>query len=201
MGDDCGQEEVIAFFGDPASYSGVQRVDRFETHGNLVFLAGTEAWKIKRAVRFPYMDFSTLGKRHAACIARSGDQPPIRVGALSRLRAHCALADRHTCLRTDGAIVEWAVHMRRFDQSALLSSIARKTGVPNDLARLLADVVYEAHQRAERASQSAGVTSMRELAKRIAGALSQSGVFARAGQRPRSETNSPPPRQMCRRAK
>ena len=56
------------FLGDPASYSGVQRVDRFETHGNLVFLAGSEAWKIKRAVRFPYMDFSTLEKRHAACM-------------------------------------------------------------------------------------------------------------------------------------
>ena len=33
------------------------RVDRFETHGNLVFLAGSEAWKIKRAVRFPLHGF------------------------------------------------------------------------------------------------------------------------------------------------
>ena len=32
-----------------------------------MFLAGSEAWKIKRAVRFPYMDFSTLEKRRAAC--------------------------------------------------------------------------------------------------------------------------------------
>jgi aminoglycoside phosphotransferase family enzyme len=37
-----------------------------ETHGALVFLAGEEAWKIKRAVRFPYMDFSTLEKRRVA---------------------------------------------------------------------------------------------------------------------------------------
>ena len=66
--DEREQEEVVAFLGDPASYSGVRRVERFETHGNLVFLAGSEAWKIKRAVRFPYMDFSTLDKRHAACI-------------------------------------------------------------------------------------------------------------------------------------
>jgi uncharacterized protein len=32
-----------------------------------VFLTGNEAWKIKRAVRLPYMDFSTLEKGHAAC--------------------------------------------------------------------------------------------------------------------------------------
>ena len=66
--DEREQEEVVAFLGDPASYSGVRRVERFETHGNLVFLAGRGRWKIKRAVRFPYMDFSTLEKRHVACI-------------------------------------------------------------------------------------------------------------------------------------
>jgi aminoglycoside phosphotransferase family enzyme len=62
------QSEVVAFLSDPASYAAVERVERFETHGNFVFLAGGDAWKIKRAVRFPYMDFSTLEKRHAACV-------------------------------------------------------------------------------------------------------------------------------------
>jgi hypothetical protein len=62
------QAEVVAFLGDPASYPAKpDRVERFETHGALVFLAGEEAWKIKRAVRFPYMDFSTLDKRKVAC--------------------------------------------------------------------------------------------------------------------------------------
>ncbi len=61
------QAEVIGFLSDPASHAGSDRVERVETHGNLVFLSGSEAWKIKRAVRFPYMDFSTLEKRRAAC--------------------------------------------------------------------------------------------------------------------------------------
>jgi hypothetical protein len=51
---------VISFLADPATHGGTKPIERFETHGNLVFLAGTEAWKIKRAVRFAYMDFSTL---------------------------------------------------------------------------------------------------------------------------------------------
>jgi uncharacterized protein len=176
-GDECGQAEVIAFLADPSSYCGVDCVDRFETHGNLVFLAGVEAWKIKRAVRFPYMDFSTLDKRHAAC-AREVE---INRQFGSALYLGCVPIARSSTgtlvFGSDGAIVEWAVHMRRFDQSALLSNMARETRISNDLARLLADGVYEAHQGAERASQSAEATSMRELAKRIAGALSQSGVF------------------------
>src|SRR5262245_11823135 len=62
------QAEVIAFLSDPASYTPQpERVERFETHGALVFLAGDDAWKIKRAVRFPYMDFSTLARRKAVC--------------------------------------------------------------------------------------------------------------------------------------
>ena len=154
-GGECGQEEVIAFLADPSSYSGVDRVDRFETHGNLVFLAGAEAWKLKRAVRFPYMDFSTLEKRHAAC-AREVE---INRQFGSALYLGCVPIARSStgtlAFGSDGAIVEWAVHMRRFDQSALLSNIARQTGISTDLARLLANVVYEAHQRAERAPQSA----------------------------------------------
>ena len=67
-GDGHEQAQVVAFLSDPASYPAKpKRVERFETHGALVFLAGEGAWKIKRAVRFPYMDFSTLEKRRAAC--------------------------------------------------------------------------------------------------------------------------------------
>ena len=91
--DDHEQEDVIAFLGDPASYSGVQRVERFETHGNLVFLAGPEAWKIKRAVRFPYMDFSTLEKRHAACIREVEINRRFGSALYLGCVANCALAD------------------------------------------------------------------------------------------------------------
>uniref|UniRef100_UPI0025DCF325 SURF1 family protein n=1 Tax=uncultured Brevundimonas sp. TaxID=213418 RepID=UPI0025DCF325 len=35
------------------------------THGSQVFLSGDTAWKLKRAVKFPYMDFSTPDRREA----------------------------------------------------------------------------------------------------------------------------------------
>ena len=58
------QERVFAFLTDPAHHSGVQRID---THAASVFLEGGRALKIKRAVRFPYLDYSTLKRRKAAC--------------------------------------------------------------------------------------------------------------------------------------
>lgn len=174
--DDAGQEAAIAFLSDPASYSGVQCVERLETHGNLVFLAGTEAWKIKRRVRFPYMDFSTLEKRHIACVR----EVEINRQFGSALYLGCEPIVRSRAgklvIGSDGDIVEWAVHMRRFDQSALLCNIARETGISVELARTLGDIVYEAHDRAGRASPSSGSAPIRELATSMSTALSKSEI-------------------------
>jgi aminoglycoside phosphotransferase family enzyme/predicted kinase len=143
------QAEVIAFLSDLRSYPmRPDRVERFETHGALVFLAGEEAWKIKRAVRFPYMDFSTLEKRGAVCASEVEINrrfaPEIYLGCVPITRGR----DGRLAFDGGGKIVEWAVCMRRFDQAALLSHVAQAGPMPSDLARDLADVVYESHRTA-----------------------------------------------------
>ena len=58
------QVEAVAFLSSPAAYAGrPMHVERHETHGAFVFATETDAYKIKRAVRFSYMDFSTLERR------------------------------------------------------------------------------------------------------------------------------------------
>jgi uncharacterized protein len=52
----------------PACYAHpVESVEVVETHGAWVLLAGEFAYKIKKPVRFPFMDFSTLSARRQAC--------------------------------------------------------------------------------------------------------------------------------------
>jgi hypothetical protein len=63
------QGEVLAFLSDPTTYRLSEPVQRVDTHGAVVFLAGSDVYKVKRAVRFPFMDYSTLEKRRAACEA------------------------------------------------------------------------------------------------------------------------------------
>ena len=64
------QREVVAFLRDPSSYpSGAGTVELVETHASLVFLAGRYAYKLKRAVKYAYLDFSTKALRAAACTA------------------------------------------------------------------------------------------------------------------------------------
>ena len=173
----AGQAEVIAFLADPRTHPGAQAVDRLETHGNLVFLAGAEAWKIKRAVYFPYMDFSTLEKRRVACERELEVNrrlaPDIYLGCVAITRA----ADGALALGGDGEVVEWAVHMRRFAQSALLDAIASAQGVTPDLARAIADAVLESHRGAEPVPSTAGAARIDRLAASLVQSFTRLGVF------------------------
>ncbi len=62
------QTAVIAFLAAPSTHGG-SNVERIDTHASVVFLAGTRAYKLKRAVRFDYLDFSTPERRRALCEA------------------------------------------------------------------------------------------------------------------------------------
>ena len=73
------------FLRDPGSYGpGVDRVDVIETHISKIFLAGDRVYKLKRAVIFPYLDFSSDEQRHRACDAELAFESPDRSGALPR---------------------------------------------------------------------------------------------------------------------
>jgi uncharacterized protein len=170
------QREAIEFLGRPESY-GVDRVQRLETHGNLVFLAGADAYKIKRAVRFGYMDFSTLGKRRAACHR----EVEVNRRWASDLYFGCVPIRRRPqgTLAFDGVgeIVEWVVHMRRFDQGDLLSTRADRDQLDRQLAMQLAYAVFESHNKAERAFPLSGIDPYRDLVGSICRGLAASDVF------------------------
>ncbi len=170
---ECGdQAEVIAFLSDPASYAAKpDRVECCETHGAQVFLAGDEAWKIKRAVRFPYMDFSTLDKRKAACAHEIEINrrlaPQIYLGCVAITRRQ----DGRLEFGGPGEPNEWAVRMRRFDQAALLSRLAQAGELPSDLTRDLADAVYESHRTALPAEGAEGAVRFERLVASVLATL------------------------------
>lgn len=157
------QSEVIAFLSSPGAYADApETVERMETHGALVFLAGTTVYKIKRAVKFSYMDLSTLEKRRlmvAREVALNRQfAPDLYLGAVPIGRAEDG------SLRLGGGVpVEWAVHMRRFDQSALLGRIVGAGKLDSETAKHTADMVRAMHDHAashvcEDADARVGVT-------------------------------------------
>jgi len=61
------QTDVIEFLAAPSTH-GMAHVEQIDTHSAIVFLAGERAYKLKRAVRFDYLDFSTVDRRRAMCV-------------------------------------------------------------------------------------------------------------------------------------
>ena len=116
------QREVAAFLSQPATHGG-QTVERIDTHASMVFLAGDLAYKVKRAVAFPYMDFSTLGRRRAFCekeiLLNRRTAPDLYLRAMAIRRGPAG----GLSLGGAGEVVEWAVVMRRFDQDSLFDRL------------------------------------------------------------------------------
>ena len=109
------------------------------------FSRATRALKIKRAVRFPFLDYSTLDKRKAPA------RPSSRSTGRSRRRsiaAWCRSRARRTGAWRSAAKaqpVEWAVEMTRFDENETLDHLAEGGRIDAALADALGRAVARAH--------------------------------------------------------
>jgi aminoglycoside phosphotransferase family enzyme/predicted kinase len=167
---------------------------RIDTHGAVVLLSGERAYKLKRAVKFPYMDFSTLQRRADFCRAEVAINrklaPQLYLGVMAVRRA----ADGTLSLgELDGQpddAADWLVVMRRFDEDGLLDRMAARGTLTPELMALLGARIAAFHDGAPpisgfsgpedyRRSVAADIREMRargeglipELSEALAGAL------------------------------
>jgi uncharacterized protein len=141
------QDDVFALLRRPSTHGGAH-VRRIDTHAAVVFLAGERAYKVKRAVRFPFVDFSTLERPFAACNAEIEANRPFAPGLYRGVIAITREGDGALSLGGAGEPVEWAVEMVRFDETKTLDRLADHGAVDLALADSLARTVAAAHVRA-----------------------------------------------------
>jgi aminoglycoside phosphotransferase family enzyme/predicted kinase len=136
------QENVFAFLTDPATHRDVHRID---THAASVFLEGTRALKIKRAVRFPFLDYSTLEKRKTACDEEIRINRSFAPQIYHRVVAITQGNDGSLAIDGDGTPVEYAIEMARFDERLTIDHLA-EAGPPDlDLIDAMADAIAASH--------------------------------------------------------
>ncbi len=153
------QAAVLKLLADPATY-GVAEVRRCDTHAASVFLAGDRAIKIKRAVRYPFLDYSTLDKRKAACAAELAVNRAFAPQLYRRIVPITREADGALALDGAGEPVEWAVEMARFDENATLDHLAARGELDDTLAHKLAIAVAAMHERASPVEPSAWIAAL-----------------------------------------
>ncbi|CAA7626469.1 AAA family ATPase [Magnetospirillum sp. UT-4] len=153
------QAETLAFLGRAATHGGA-RPQRVDTHISAVFLAGDRAWKLKRAVRLPFLDFSTVEQRHAACAAElavnAAAAPDLYLGVVPVTRGE----DGHLAIGGAGTVVDWLVEMRRFDQRTLFSRLAAGQGLDRHRIHALTEAVWRFHRAAAVRPDKGGVAGL-----------------------------------------
>ncbi|MCA9080521.1 MAG: hypothetical protein KDA58_08175, partial [Planctomycetaceae bacterium] len=139
------RELLVAGLQSPAAYPhDVRSVQVRETHISWVFLTGEFAYKVKKPVQTPFLDFHTLEQREAMCHEEFRlnrrhasdlylDVPPI-TGSCSAPQ-----------LNGTGEPIEYALQMRQFPEKALLSRMAEAGNLRPDHVDELAQVVGRMH--------------------------------------------------------
>lgn len=132
-------------------------VSRIDTHSAIIFLAGDRAYKVKRAVKYPYLDFSTLALREGYCRREvelnrrtapalyEGVEPLTRNGVDWRIGG-------------DGAPQEWVIVMRRFAQTDLFDRMAEEGRLDGPMLRRGVDMIAAFHREVARTPDAADLT-------------------------------------------
>jgi aminoglycoside phosphotransferase family enzyme len=136
-------EAKVGFLGRPDAYpEATSRVEAVETHMSWVFLTDAHAYKLKKPVRYAYLDFSTPEARRLDC------EREVRLNRrlafdvyLGVMPLLCDAAGR-LHLGGEGETVDWLVQMRRLPADRMLDHLLRCGTVTRaeiaQLARLLA---------------------------------------------------------------
>ena len=159
MTDATTQEQVIAFLCRPGTLD-AKAPEVVETHASIVFLAGAYAYKLKRAVRYSYLDYSTVERRKAACQAELRVNRAFAPALYLRVEQVSRANDGDLRLGGGGEAVDWLVVMRQFESKAQFDRMAMAGKLTPALMRDLADEIAHFHARATPAPEHGGAAGL-----------------------------------------
>lgn len=143
---------LITALTDPAAYrSPVAAVEVIETHISWVLLAGEHAFKLKKPVVLPFADFGSLAARRHYC------EEEVRLNRRLAPQVYLGVvpitgSEESPHVEGDGAAIEYAVKMRRFEQDALFSRLLARDALRPELVDRLADRIAAFHASAPAAT-------------------------------------------------
>lgn len=145
-----GLRSKVAFLSRPESYpERPASVEVVQTHMSCVFLTERHAYKLKKPVRFEFLDFSTLAARRASCEEELRLNRRLAPGVYLDVVPLALGDDGYLALGGDGEVVEWLVRMRRLPARSMLDRAIREQRVTPEDVRRFTRVLADFYRRAE----------------------------------------------------
>ena len=168
------QDNVFAWLTDPVTHPHVHRID---THAASVFLEGTRALKIKRAIRFPFLDYSTLEKRKAACEEEILINHQFAPQIYHRVVPITQAGDGSLAIDGRGRPVEYAVEMTRFDERQTIDLLAEAGPLDAGLVDAMAEAIAASQDIAPRAPAEPWIKSIPGIIEDNTAAFREAACF------------------------
>lgn len=155
-----------------------------ETHISWVLLTGAFAYKIKKPVKFDFIDASTLERRLHHCNEELrlnrrlapdlylGVVPIARVDSRLRVESHA------------GSVIEYAVRMKQFDPEQELSALLQRADVSAAEIRLLGELLALFHLRATAAAPDPAQPNTEQMYEAVSSNLEQLHAYAQEFEQP-----------------
>lgn len=142
-----GIEAAVRVLADPASHPGLRDpVEHIQTHISHVFLAGPWVYKLKKAVRFSFLDFTTLAARRRFCDEELRLNRRLAAPVYVDVTAVVRRPDGTLALGGDGELVEPVLRMRRLPAARLLPALLAADAVDAGMMAALARRIAEFHR-------------------------------------------------------
>jgi uncharacterized protein len=129
----------------------VQQVELVETHISWLLLAGEFVYKIKKPITLPFLDYSTLEKRHRCCEAELRLNQRYASDIYLDVVAVVG-SPENPRFSGDGAPIEFAVKMHRFDEAGRLDHVSDRGELQPKHVSELAEVIVTFHRNADKAN-------------------------------------------------
>ena len=143
------QKQVVEAMLTPEAYpKDPGKIELIQTHISFVFLIKNYVYKVKKAVNFGFLDFSTLDKRRVFCekeLALNRRLCPeiyLEVVPINKSNAHIMI-------KGSGETIEYALKMKRLPQERIMTVLLRENKVDKKTVDEIARIVAEFHLKAQ----------------------------------------------------
>ncbi|MDP2079477.1 MAG: AAA family ATPase [Pseudotabrizicola sp.] len=141
------QNEVLDFLQSGRAFADPGAVDHVQTHCAHIFLCGDAALKIKRAVRYDYLDQSTPDLRHALLYRELSLNKPTAPMIYRDVVPITRSSDGGLEMNGAGSAVEWALRMNRFSADCEMTEVAASGRLTDPVAAALGQAVQQFHAK------------------------------------------------------
>ncbi len=142
------QKQVVQALLNTEAYPEVtDKVELIQTHISFVFLTKNFVYKVKKAVNFGFLDFSTLDKRHFYC----DKELEINKRLCSDVYLEVVPINKSGIIKIkgDGETVEYALKMKRLPQEKIMTLQLKENNVDNKTINDLAKIIADFHSKAQ----------------------------------------------------